>query len=98
MANADAFNSGFDAGMGKKSKKTKKQPKDVKKITTDDGDTLYPSASVNPAVPKGFKKGGKVKRTGIAKVHAGEVVLTAKQAKKYGKKKASGHKCVAGKR
>ena len=44
MANVDAFNEGFDAGMGKKSKKTKKQPKDVKKITTDDGDTLYPSA------------------------------------------------------
>lgn len=99
MANADAFNSGFDAATGGKSKKSKqKKPNDVKKITTDDGDTLYPSASVNPAFPNGFKKGGKVKRTGIAKVHAGEVVLTAKQAKKYGKKKAHGRKRVAGKK
>jgi hypothetical protein len=31
---------------------------------------------------KGFKRGGKVKKTGIAKVHKGERVLTAKQAKK----------------
>ena len=94
MANVDAFNSGFDAGMGKKSKKTKKQPKDVKKITTDDGDTLYPSASVNSAVPKGFKKGGKVKKTGVALVQKGECVLTAKQAKK----KVHGRKRVAGKK
>ena len=28
-----------------------------------------------------FKKGGKVHKTGLAKVHAGEVVLTAAQAK-----------------
>ncbi len=28
-----------------------------------------------------FAKGGKVKRTGLAKVHKGEVVLTASQAK-----------------
>jgi hypothetical protein len=27
-----------------------------------------------------FKKGGKVKRTGLARVHAGEVVLSKKQA------------------
>jgi hypothetical protein len=27
-----------------------------------------------------FKKGGKVKRTGLAKVHSGEVVLSKKQA------------------
>lgn len=34
-----------------------------------------------------FKKGGKVKRTGLAKVHKGERVLTKKQAKKYAGKK-----------
>ena len=28
-----------------------------------------------------FAKGGKVKKTGLAKVHKGEVVLTASQAK-----------------
>lgn len=34
----------------------------------------------------GFKNGGKVKKTGIAKVHKGEVVLTAQEAKGYSKK------------
>jgi hypothetical protein len=36
-------------------------------------------ASPNP-IP-GFKTGGKVRRTGLAKVHKGEVVLTASAAK-----------------
>ena len=36
-------------------------------------------ASPNP-IP-GYKKGGRVKRTGIARVHKGEVVLTASTAK-----------------
>ena len=30
-----------------------------------------------------FKRGGKVKRTGMAKVHKGERVLTKKQQKRY---------------
>jgi hypothetical protein len=37
---------------------------------------------------KGLKRGGKVKKTGVAKVHKGERVLTAKQAKKPAVKKA----------
>jgi hypothetical protein len=37
---------------------------------------------------KGFKKGGKVKKTGLAKVHKGERVLTAKQAAKPAVKRA----------
>ena len=36
-------------------------------------------ASPNP-IP-GYRKGGKVKRTGIARVHRGEVVLTKSAAK-----------------
>jgi hypothetical protein len=36
-------------------------------------------SSPNP-IP-GYKKGGKVKRTGIARVHKGEVVLTKSAAK-----------------
>jgi hypothetical protein len=36
-------------------------------------------ASPNP-IP-GYKKGGRVKRTGLARVHKGEVVLTASAAK-----------------
>ena len=37
------------------------------------------AAAVAPTMS--FAKGGKVPRTGMAKVHKGEVVLTAKQAK-----------------
>lgn len=33
------------------------------------------------ASPASYAKGGKVKRTGIAKVHKGEVVLTASKVK-----------------
>ena len=36
-------------------------------------------ASSNP-IP-GYAKGGKVRRTGLAKVHKGELVIPAKQAK-----------------
>ena len=32
-----------------------------------------------------FKKGGMVKKTGMAKVHKGERVLTKKQNKRYSK-------------
>jgi hypothetical protein len=39
--------------------------------------------SPNP-IP-GYKKGGKVKRTGLAKVHKGELVLTAAMTKKLQK-------------
>ena len=39
------------------------------------------AASAVEASPPSFAKGGKVKRTGMAKVHKGEVVLTAKTAK-----------------
>jgi hypothetical protein len=82
MANADAFNSGFDAGMGKKSKKKKKS------------ELLKQPTPAGIADPSAYKKGGKVKKTGVALVHKGECVLTAKQAKK----KAHGRKRVAGKK
>lgn len=39
------------------------------------------------AVPQSFKKGGIVKKTGLAKVHKGEKVLTVKQAKAAALKK-----------
>jgi hypothetical protein len=44
---------------------------------------------VNPtpqAKPNSYKKGGKVKRSGMAKVHKGERVLTTKQTKKFDSK------------
>ena len=39
------------------------------------------AAGAVEASPPSFARGGKVKRTGMAKVHKGEVVLTAKTAK-----------------
>jgi len=39
--------------------------------------------SAGQAVPKSYSKGGKVKKTGMAKVHKGERVLTMKQSKKF---------------
>lgn len=38
------------------------------------------------ASPGSYKKGGKVKRSGMAKVHKGERVLTTNQAKKMAQK------------
>lgn len=38
------------------------------------------------AVPSSLRKGGKIKKTGLAKVHKGERVLTKAQAKKYRKR------------
>ena len=38
------------------------------------------------AVPSSLRKGGKIKKTGYAKVHRGERVLTKSQAKKYRKR------------
>jgi hypothetical protein len=37
-----------------------------------------------------FKRGGRVRRTGRARVHKGERVLTAKQARKYEGKRRGG--------
>ena len=38
------------------------------------------------AKPNSYKKGGKVKKTGVAKVHKNERVLTVKQTAKFEKK------------
>ena len=89
MANDDAWQAGVDIATNKKDKqqkpKQKTQPKPVDKVTTSDPTLgeLYPSA-----MPQ-FKKGGKVKRTGVAYVHKNERVLTAKEAKKYAKNKGT---------
>jgi hypothetical protein len=72
MANAEAFQSGF--GLGKDTALKNKKLGEKSGIFT------------KLASPPSFKKGGKVKRTGMAKVHQGEVVLTKSQAKKYSAK------------
>ena len=38
------------------------------------------------AKPNSYKKGGKVRKSGVAKVHKGERVLTTKQTKAFDKK------------
>jgi hypothetical protein len=94
MANADAFNSGFDAGMGKKSKK--------KKGKGDGNSELIqqptPATIANPM----RHSGGKIRKTGDYRLRKGERVLTIAQQKavgiKKGKKKAHGRKRVAGKK
>jgi hypothetical protein len=79
MANVDAFNEGFDAGTGKSAKKKNGKSQLLHKPT--------PGKIANPGE---FKHGGKVRKTGYAKVHKNEVVLTKSQAKclprKSGKK------------
>ena len=76
MANAEAFSSGFDMGSGKKSQKKSSAP-DEKSPTPEKRD-FAPKAS-----PSAFKKGGTVRRTGMAKVHKKEEVLAPKEAKEY---------------
>ena len=85
MANDAAWQAGVDIATKQKDDKKKKS------------DLLHQPTPAGVANPSSFKKGGKVKKTGVAKVHKHEVVLTAKQAKQYGKKKASTKKRVASK-
>lgn len=47
----------------------------------------YNRTQVKKATPGTFKTGGKVNKTGVAKVHKGERVLNKKQTKKWDAKK-----------
>lgn len=69
--------SGGVSQAGKNKDKDKKKKK-KKAAPTTDSNIDYSGLS--------FKRGGKVKRTGFAKVHRGERVLTKKQQKRYGRK------------
>jgi hypothetical protein len=60
----------------------------------DDADKLaskYDNLKINPTPDDtnapGYAKGGKVKKTGTAKVHKGEQVIKKAAAQKYGAKK-----------
>ena len=65
MANVEAFQSGWDAASGKSPKANPKKPtKLMKQPQTMNSDLDKASMS--------FKKGGTVKKTGVAKVHKGE--------------------------
>ena len=51
-------------------------------------DADVPQADLNWGI-RSFKKGGKVRKTGLAKVHKGERVLTKGQARTYKKSRMS---------
>ena len=55
------------------------------RIKKDDAGPVEKSEMV--PIKASYRKGGKVKHTGPAKLHKGERVLTAKQARKYEKRK-----------
>ena len=55
-----------------------------KKVQGGDGDYSKSTYSDDPSDQ--YKKGGMVKKTGPAKVHKGERVLTKRQAKRYNSK------------
>ena len=80
MANQAAFQAGIDRGEG-----GKKKQKSGGKPDTDTGD--FGIAAVAKAIPGSFKHGGKVRKTGFAKVHKGEEVLTKAQRKKVARKR-----------
>jgi hypothetical protein len=54
--------------------------KDISRAISGAGVKQIESYSSPNPIP-GYKKGGKVRRTGLARVHRGEVVLTASAAK-----------------
>ena len=78
MANQDAFMSGIGIGKGDAAKK-----KPGGKPESGDAGV----ADAAKAIPSTFKHGGKVRRTGFAKVHKGEEVLTKAQRKKVARKR-----------
>lgn len=81
MANEDAWNAGWNIGM-KSAAGRKKKKKGAARDTGKAADTgkIAPTGDLK-ATPGSYKKGGKVRRSGMAKVHKGEIVLTAAQAK-----------------
>ncbi len=85
MANADAWAAGWALGSKKKSKGKSRSSKDGAGKSAQ-------SAGLGSKAAKSssYKKGGKVKKTGMAKVHKGEIVLTAAQAKMCAQKASKG--------
>ena len=84
------FMSGFQGG---------KKNDTVKKLKDKFGNKKGPGGSAAPkatsademgaetsGVPS-YKKGGKVRKTGLARLHKGERVLNKRQAKRYSKKR-----------
>jgi len=60
------------------------EPKTTRRITGKAREYDPSTGGAGPAEPlPSYKRGGKVRKTGLARVHRGERVLTKKQAKRY---------------
>lgn len=77
-------------GSGNSSKQQQSKKKQQKKFQAQtvgsSGVNASGGSSSSSASPESYKRGGKVRKTGMAKVHKGERVLTKAQAKKYRKR------------
>lgn len=92
----DDSGSGSGGGGGNKTPSTTDNLKSIigkirsklgrkKPSTSDDSDS-------NLATPRALRRGGKVRKTGMALVHKGERMLTKKQAKRYGRNRRGGRR------
>lgn len=70
------------AGGGNKQQSSSSTPLKMSKQDDSGSEEKASEAADYWASPKSYKRGGKVKKTGYAKVHKGEKVLTKKQAKR----------------
>jgi hypothetical protein len=69
-------------GVGSKVAQKMGENKAKKQATSYNSSGSAVDSSLTTADPPSYKRGGKVKKTGFAKVHKGERVLTKKQQKK----------------
>ena len=77
------------AGMGSVGGGLKPNPPNPPKTgigSADSKNKTRPGMIGNPKVPQ-YKKGGRVRKTGVALVHKGEYVVPAKGRKQHGRKK-----------
>ncbi len=109
MANEDAWSAGWQTGSSSAQKRYAKKTGTAapgKKSKKGDEDKKGSQdqrvfGKMFSAKPSSYAKGGKVRKGGTAKVHKGEVILTAVQAKecggKMGKSKGRGRKRASAK-
>jgi hypothetical protein len=74
-------------GEAEKNNSNTATAEDYSRLDREAEDTIA-TQGANKAI-KSYKKGGKIKRTGIVKVHKGERVLNPKQTKKFEKMPAA---------
>jgi hypothetical protein len=82
-----AFLTGLTSSVASGIQKKKDKDKAAPKLQTFEKPTSDSSTGETHADPGEFKRGGKVRKTGMAKVHKGEKVLTKRQAKRMERKR-----------